>query len=518
VIAALRRHAWAPGVVGAALGVGALGRLVLQDGLDARGVAMALVGAALLVVYAWLDQPEAEAAETSRLAGHAAGGLLVVGLGLAVAGFVQAGVRAADTTWDVTSRATFTVSPQTLAVLQALDRDVRIDGFFRHGTAEERSFERMARGLEAPRLTVALHDPLREPLLAERLGVTVEAGQVVVSSGEKRALLSERRDEAALLNAILRVTSDRDHRLCWLSGHGEASPDDDDDDRSLRTAVLALEGQDFEVMPVSTLTGPIDPSCEAVIVARPALDPTPDELDRLWAWVAGGGRMLLLLEPDTAPALSAGLARFGLGLGADVVLDPDPSRRMSGVEDPSVQVFPRDAWQPHPVSDGLAGAVVFGVLRQVRPLDDVPGVGAWGLLYTSGQAWAETDRTGAMVADLGEDAGELAVVAWSEVTDPAALGVAAPTLKPGGRVVVIGDASFATNQLIDMGSNLELFLHTATWLVGEDERLAPRTGPGGGSIELTRSELLVVMLLALVVGPGVGVVAAARLAWRSRRA
>jgi hypothetical protein len=123
-----------------------------------------------------------------------------------------------------------------------------------------------------------------------------------------------------------------------------------------------------------------------------------------------------------------------------------------------------------------------------------------------------------MAADPGEDAGELAVVAWSEVTDPAALGLSAPALKPGGRVVVIGDASFATNQLIDMGSNLELFLHTATWLVGEDERLAPRSGPGGGSIELTRQELLVMMLLALVVGPGVGVVAAARLAWRSRRA
>jgi hypothetical protein len=503
-MSALRRYAWAVGLVGLALVASFVLRLVLLGELDGKGTAIALLAAATLFAYAWLDG-DGPGVRLGRALVLALGGLGAVG--------AYVGVRSVDTAFDMTTPRRFTLSEHGRAVVAGLQADVEVIGFFRYGSAGARRFDDMASQLAGPRLTVQLTDARRDPLLAQRLEMPPDQDGVVVRAGDRVERLFERLDEAAILNAVSRVAAGREHVVCWSVGHGEADPDDDRDPRALSVAVMALEGQAAQVQEISLLQGPPPASCEALVVAGPGGDLVPAEVDALVTWVGGGGRALLLVEPDVAPTYAAGLARLGVDARPGVVVDPDPRRRLGQVDVPVVSVLRRELWRPNPIAEGLGGAVVLGVARAVQPIDDVAGLRVHGLLFSSAAAWSELDEDGA--AGPGEPVGELGLVVSVEVDDPAALGVVDG--RPGGRAVIIGDASFAANELVSYGSNQELFLASLTWLLGEEELLVDRPDPTAAALEMTDQERGWLMLLSLVVGPLVPLVIGAQRWWARRR-
>lgn len=415
----MRRWRWVPAAIGLACGLGFAVRFALLGGVDPRGQALALGAAALLLMYAWLDRDavaEVGRAPTTR---YALGSVGVVGVACVAAVAVYSGVRKVDRAWDLSQGSSMGLSDRGRAIAAGLDADVTVYALFRHGSATGRDVGRLLEELDAagPRLTVVRADPLREPRLAERLGVTVETGAVVFEAGERRESLSARLDEGAVLDALVRITATRDRVVCWSEGHGEASPDADADRAAMSAAVLALEGGDVVVEPVNLLRGGVDPRCEALVIAGPRLDWLGVSRDALAAWVAGGGRALLMLDPGAAPELAADLSRYGLALGPDVVLEPDPGRRPPRVDDPSLLMLgPRDRGA-HPVVDGLAGAVLLPVARSVRPEAATDGLMVRGVLFAGPDSYAELGE-----GEVGQRE-RVPVAAVVEVRDPAVLSV-----------------------------------------------------------------------------------------------
>ncbi len=97
----------------------------------------------------------------------------------------------------------------------------------------------------------------------------------------------------------------------------------------------------------------------------------------------------------------------------------------------------------------------------------------------------------------------------------AALGAFAE--RPGGRILVLGDGDFATNQLASLGSNRDLFLGGIGWLV-EDPSVGARAGSGAERILVQRSHLGLLFLNLVLVIPGLALAAAAlRVARRAPR-
>ncbi|MCA9570947.1 MAG: hypothetical protein KC656_24070, partial [Myxococcales bacterium] len=232
--------------------------------------------------------------------------------------------------------------------------------------------------------------------------------------------------------------------------------------------------------------------CEVFVVARPQRDWMPSEREALAAFVGGGGDALVLLDPIAeTPGFDADLDRFGVTVFDDVVFDADRSRTVAGME--GTLAVHDDGVLAHPVT--LAGAVVLPVARSLD-LAVRDGLLAKELLRTSTQAWGETDLTDPDVKpDPGLDrTGQLLLGVVVEVVDPDVLSIARPAEGPvdpgapdagrlvppdwkgvpGGRIVVVGDGDFGSNQALAWGSNQDFFLNLFAWATGEEEQIGDR--------------------------------------------
>jgi ABC-type uncharacterized transport system involved in gliding motility auxiliary subunit len=85
----------------------------------------------------------------------------------------------------------------------------------------------------------------------------------------------------------------------------------------------------------------------------------------------------------------------------------------------------------------------------------------------------------------------------------------------GGRFVVIGDASFATNVLLELGVNRDLFMNSIAWLVEEEAQLGQRPKQGE-KLPMTLLGSLTLALFSIVIMPGMALAIAIVLAVRTR--
>ncbi|MCB9664524.1 MAG: Gldg family protein [Alphaproteobacteria bacterium] len=392
------------GWTGVALALGFAVRTALLGQVDDRGRLLALLAAAVLALVAWVERDAVEdAARSPSARARATATMLTLAAGV-VAVLAHAVVREVDDTVDLGRRAHHTLGSHTLGVLDGLDAPVRVTAFFprtsplRPGVASllQRYAER------SDRVEVHLVDPLAAPLEARRLGATSEAGELVLTSGDRLERVLGRFDEDAVTDALVRLVSPEDHVICWSIGHEEADPDDTRSPGGAGSLVTALEGLDAQVLRAD-LAQPLDPACEALVLAGPRIDLLPAERTRLLGWVAGGGRALVLLEPGLASGLASDLAAMGVRVGEEVVLDGDPRHSPLGAEDPSLLVVPPGDLGDHPITRGLRGAVLASVARpvDVRP---TPGADATVLLRAGPSSWAERDPLGDAPAPDGDEA------------------------------------------------------------------------------------------------------------------
>jgi ABC-2 type transport system permease protein len=474
---------------------------------------------------------------------------------------------------DWTSSRLYSLSPKTVAVMQALPRPVSVTVFLypRRESEEDRAVASLLRELllrlqrhAGDRLLVEYVDPDRAPERAEQARRThgispheLSQGVVVVSSGARARFIPRDdladeeldlrdgtrrlrafRGEAALLSAVETVTSDRTPAICFAQGHGE--PDASSlEDAGYGTFADDLRREAFEVRRQESLVALATAGCDALVIAEPQVAYTPAELAALERHLDGGGRLLLMLGPVFDRSGRAfrqlgieGLtARFGIRFQDALVVDPVRARDMEG---PSTWVARDASYGRHPVTARLEGRPT--TWARVRPLAIVPpppppppGSATTPappiVLVRSGpESWGETDlatiRGDADVAlDAGRDArGPLPVAAAVE----AAVAVpAGERPRPPARLVVVGTGRLLDNSqlagLLVRDFNRDLGLSAVAWLVDRPERAG--IGPK------VPAELRAVIDVAaadrafqlFVIGLPLAAVALALVVWRRRR-
>jgi len=520
------------------------------------------LGAVLLLISLWLDRHNLSRYLMSRGAQYSAmaGALVAVALGVAVALNVLA--QRYDHRFDVTASQRHALADQTVSILAGLDQDIEVHAFFAPGLAERDNLETLLDGFEehTSRLTMSFHDPVSEPLAAREFDITTEYGTIVLRSGDDTQRLESRFDEESIVNALVQLTAGTEHQICFTEGHEEVDPDDDTSTVGVGAAVMKLEGKNYTVRKVfPARDGSIPDTCEVVVVGDPQLDFMPAEREMLAAHVASGRALFVMLEPTRTPGLASDLARYNLAVGDDLVLEQNPNYQLMG-GDLSYIVLSGESFDFHPITNPIRGAVLLRVVRSVTRLDpDMTGIQVQELAKTSAFAWAESDYMASTspVPDPGIDRlGPVPVMAVAEIVDPQVIGVGSTqvvvgggdtrvepgadpdevdsraaqavepsvvqgvpafTPKAGGRVVVIGDVDFATNELLDQFNNRDLLLNTLAWLVGEDDHISVRSDAGtGGRFNMTETQFLIVALLSLLIAPGMAVMGAVG-AWRDRR-
>lgn len=413
---------------------------------------------------------------------------------------------------DLTPNKRFTLSPHTKQVLDRLDADVGITAFYssqdtgmREDLAELLSLYADA----SPRVATRLVDLDRNPGVAQQLGVRTYNTAVVTAGGRR-----ERVDlvvEELLTSAILRTAGTPSVAAYVLTGHGECNPGDDEARGGFGMAVHALEADGFDVHAVSGAAEPPPPDA-LVVLAGPTRDLAPAEVDALERFVRTGGSLLLLIDPPTPRSIVRLLARVGVEPGDDVVVDEQG--RLLGTDGLAARVaYLNQQLVPQPPD---ANAIL--PIAQSLRLVDAPGVQADYLGVTAETTWADVDRRalsgGAVEFRPDRDRhGPLPIAALVRIS-------AGDDRE--GRLVVVGDADFATNLHLGVLGNRDLLLVVAELAARPNAYTASRPPSVSlstfSTLALTAREASLVLWSAAFVPAMLAAVAALAMARRRRRA
>jgi ABC-type uncharacterized transport system involved in gliding motility auxiliary subunit len=377
---------------------------------------------------------------------------------------------------DLTRNRIWSLSDDTVRLVGKLDRDVDVLAFY--GPADEDY--RAARALldqyaaRSPRFRARLVDPVAAPELLRQHGVTAGQPRLVLSAGGRTEKAAAPTEEE-LTNALVRLTRAGVRKVYFTEGHGEPPLRGEAAD-GLSSAVAALEGQGYAVAAAALLRdGEVPPDAAALLVVGPRKPLLAGEVAAVRRYLARGGRLAVLAEPETSSGLEPVLAEAGMELDDDLVLDPSPAAQAMGGNASTPVVQPA---REHPVTRALAEAQLSLLLETARSLSALTGPGgerpAHPLLLTSATAWGETDLAGLRDPARGAQRGD------GEKGGPMPVALAAALPAPAGegklraRVVAVGDADFVANRLAGALGNREFFLNAVGWLTEQEDRITIR--------------------------------------------
>jgi ABC-type uncharacterized transport system involved in gliding motility auxiliary subunit len=479
------------------------------------------------------------------------GTLAVVAILVVVALMSQKAYR----TWDLTANRRQSLSPESARALASLKQDVALLAFYLEGQGGRREAEDLLRQYAnaTNRIRYELIDPQKQVGRTEEYKVATNE-TVVVESGNRRETVTLP-DEPKLTNAILKVTREGQRKVYFVTGHGERQPEDSAE-RGLATFRSTLEASGYASGTLSLLTtARVPDDADVVVLAGPRTDLSKAEVERLKAYLDRGGHVLLLADlPDQPTPEIQGLVKpYGIDLREMVLIEPNVA-----VIPPDPLVAVIDQFAGHAITRGLVDRGLAGLMpiaRPVIPADQPPaGVQLDWLARSTTTSWATpvdlTKRgrvesrfdakrdlkgpvTVAVAASLPAGQSGAAQPGASPAASPAAATASPPAAAPPGagaspsaspaaaaarrgRLVVVGDVDFASNQLFGQPSNRELAVGAVGWLASEDAIVSiAERAPTAAPLFLTPRQSLAAGLLA--VGLPALATAAGVASWAARR-
>jgi len=490
-----------------------------------------LVCVLLYTIGQWRDIARLFAGRSTRLGTISLASVLVVLGILAALNYISSREHKR---WDLTATSQFTLSPQSIKVLRSLDAPLKMTVFAKEdGFAAYR--DRMSEyEYASKRVTVEYVDPERKPTLASQKQIQ-SFGTVAIEYKDRieRVVGSSEQD---LTNGIIKVVTGKERKVYFTQGHGEK--DTSGSERTGYGGIAAQLGRDnfkVERLPLAQMAS-VPEDASVVVVAGPKADFLPGEVDALKAYLAKGGKVMLLIDPrekvddPPLPNLTALAHEWAIDLGDNVVVDVSGMGRLLGT-DATVPVAVN--YPSHPIVQDMDLLTAYPVARSVSVVSGgVGGRFAQAFVETSAQSWAETDMKAVFAGGkvgLDEAKGDkrgpvaIAAAASAPVATPAAENTpgaekpAADAPKPESRVVVFGDSDFASTAAVGISGNRDLFMNAVNWLAQQENLIAIRPKEADDRrITMTANQQLRVLILALLVVPAL-VFGSGIYAWWRRR-
>lgn len=455
------------------------------------------------------------------------------------------------TRMDVTSTKLFTLAPRTDNVLGNLDQPVKAIVFLdANDEAQEEPLDTIDNMLHefdvrSDKFSYEIVDPQAEPTTARQYGITAygqvafvgeETGIVEIATGALGRVVDQvgtlefqtnRFLEQDFVTPLLAVTGVEVKSVYFLVGHGERDVTSPGIAEGYTTAATALAGENYVVNTLDLQTQRLVPkstgeevgdrasdevSPSVIVIAGPTKDLLPGEADRLQDYMVLGGRMLLLVDPETPETFRRYLNTWGIELGQGNIFEEEdylrPDNRIPFItnHNPNLEL-----------SQGL-GRTFFPGLAPITPIQDIPMVEVVGqqvnrlvpqvLSITSSNSWLVEDDDRSEPDKENDARGPF--FTGARVQGLAPIGRDIPDEPPPGGfpiVAVIGDSDFATNEHFTTASNGDLFLNAVNDLAGDvaliniRPKLAPRrellATPGEFDVIRYTSWFMIPVILAL---------------------
>ncbi len=492
------------------------------------------VGAALLgaAVFMSLDtlRDRIRSGGGRRAGKYGTSSILAAVLGIVILGMLGFLSTRYHHRFDVSEASVHTLSQQSTDLLAGLEQDLSITVFFNASESPPIAALLDRYAFASDRVRLRYVDPNSEPALVDELGITSEelAAGIVrfkLDSGEATTLSAF--SEPDVTNAILTLVRSTGKKIYFLTGHNEreidAGPGDDAlvavAAKSYGRAADALVNETYEVDSLLLASLPDVPEDASVLViAGPTRPLLAGEIEALDRYVAGGGALLIAIDPRAQTNLYPLLASWGIRLGDDVIVD-----RALAVFGQATTPMAQEYDGSHPITALLREPAIFPIVRSIE-LDE-SAQGAYSILAKTGpESWAERDLEGWRASGRAEyDERDLmgpvpiAIAGSPEPADAAH----APhgTEQTPGRLVVFGDSDFATNEYLDALRNRDLFVNSINWLAGDVGQITVRPNVSrASSFQMTQEEFRVIQYMSLFVLPEAIAVIGVLTWWMRRKA
>jgi Ca2+-transporting ATPase len=443
---------------------------------------------------------------------------------------------------DLTSKKEFTLSPQTMGLLDRATQPIRISTIVRGdqiGT-EMRDLltEYAARGRTVEIHTIdADNDPAEVHRLADRLHLKrINLDSIVVECGEHSRVIGSAEcfrgepvvdprtgarglihpqfvGELQVTSAIIALSSTSKVHVAIANGHGERTLDDfGPDGLALFHDRLRREG--YVVKGVTLVNGDAVPEdCQVLVQAgptRPLADPDRAALE---AFLARGGKWLLLVAPWKTGGLEPLLKEWGIEVRPLYLADPEGS---SAGQEPTTLVATR--LFPHPITDPLAGSAL--LLPYTTSVHVVPVEKR----RLDGSNLVKTSTSGVGITDPGRTLAQFdpkkdihsGISVAVAVAEPIDFNSAEGRREPA-RIVVVGNTEFATNSWFDKLGNSDFAVNCLDWLARREEMIAMRAHSTEVPVlTLSAAGRSALWWLVLVLIPGVAAAVGGWVAWQRR--
>lgn len=394
--------------------------------------------------------------------------------------------------FDMTASQQYSLSPQALSVLaERLDGEVIATAFFVDESSQQQpvesvmvarmkdyleEFARQSDGLFSYRV----FDPERFPDVATKMGV--DQWPVVVfeeiSSGNQQTVLTTANPEQEFLTALLEITGLEQKAIYILDGYSSWNPDDLSADarEGFGFAVQGILSDSYAVRTLNLLqVGQIPDDAAAVVAVAPNREIRGDDVALLEAYLQGGGRLLVLFEPNPPPTWRDFIVRWGIQVLDGYVVDL--ASHVAGA--PLTPVVGQGQYRdPHVTS--LMDLSFFPGLAPLWPADQ-PEEGSatvdLRLLAVSSETSFATDDLERAVSLASDAPGPFIVGAVARARDPIEASTSSVPSETPGVVAVFGDSDFISNKYFYAFSNGDLFLNVIGDMVSDETLVSVRPKP-----------------------------------------
>ena len=400
---------------------------------------------------------------------------------------------------DVTATRVFTLSEQTVQILDGMDGLVRANAFFVPAETRSAAARQQAEDLlneftrRSNMFSYRFVDPELQRSVAQQYGVT-SFPAIVFEDLEDGTLQSVQSfTEQDFVTSILIVTGADQKIVYFLTGHDEAGSTRDllsgaiDEENGLDLAIGGMQRDNYRVLPLNLKQDAAVPDDAAlVVIAGPQKDLDSEEFVALDAYIKNGGRLIALLDPSTPDSFNLLVSQWGILAAKDFdtgkpLSIADAVSNVAGEElTPLLQrANVQYSTSASPATPGIPIADQIDVtffpeataVDRLIPIEETPPfVRILPIAMTTPASWLESDAE-----NVNFDAGEERLGPFPVAVVVEATGTIDESQRhPLTKLVVFGDSDFAKNKFFASSDNADLFLNSVNWLADDYELISIR--------------------------------------------
>lgn len=369
-------------------------------------------------------------------------------------------------TWDFSTARANTLSEQSIQLVKGLKSDLKATFFYKNGAEGNQENRQAFRELikkyqdQSDRISLDFVEVDERPDLANEYGVNKGSGVVFLEYQGRRNRI-EKIDEQEITGALVKVTRESDKVVYFVVGHGELDLEDARDPQGLNALKMLLANNRYDVrsLPLS-LSPKVPADADVVAVVGPRQNFTAQAIDALEAYLKQGGSVLIALESKQEAGLGPLLAKFGIKVENNYVLNVVETPVGKGIQQGATmapnfsseheitKVFNRNEIVLFKMPTALKRGTVPPTMTLVDIVRAQDGSMAFPDLKITGEG-----PTGAF---------PIAMAAQGKMT---------PESKDF-RLVVVGDADFLSNGMLYQNLNRDLALNTMASLAKEENMIS----------------------------------------------